>query len=374
MKRAVLLLLTFAVLAGTSVQNASAQAWLPVLKFFAGWLAGKVLDGVVDQFALHRQIEDTRQGLERERYATTKQLEDVRDELAGTIKRSQNRELDPAERSEIDRLKEQYGSLAASFESKLQLIDEAEQVVHEFHDYVASHRMTDQELINYCNEMLQDRITPLERRVEGLEQRVSILETEMVDIRKRLEALENEFSLQPVIGMYYQGLTLLSDTWNQRYGYLPSLTKSKHLFSGGGLSFGFWLNRLIYIEANAHYLPEQKEDVVNDSNKAYTLTLEGLGWSAKGILTLRVQEGFVFDIGGGYGWDNYQVGFVNKPSIVLSSPTVEIAKRNRLGDPIALVGLRVGNKGVYVVGDMEFLFKDLIFRGYYLKAGLQFLL
>ena len=205
MKRAVLLLLTFAVLAGTSVQNASAQAWLPVLKFFAGWLAGKVLDGVVDQFALHRQIEDTRQGLERERYATTKQLEDVRDELAGTIKRSQNRELDPAERSEIDRLKEQYGSLAASFESKLQLIDEAEQVVHEFHDDVASHRMTDQELINYCNEMLQDRITPLERRVEGLEQRVSILETEMVDIRKRLEALENEFSLQPVIGDVLSG-------------------------------------------------------------------------------------------------------------------------------------------------------------------------
>ena len=87
-----------------------------------------------------------------------------------------------------------------------------------------------------------------------------------------------------------------------------------------------------------------------------------------------MQEGFVFDIGGGYGLDNYQVGFVNKPSIVLLSPTVEIAKRNRLGDPIALVGLRVGNKGVYVVGDMEFLFKDLIFRGYYLKAGLQFLL
>lgn len=370
---AVLLLISVILTCGT-VQNASAQVWLPVLRFFAGWLAGKVLDGLVDQVALRHHIQDTRQGLLEERYATARELQDAKDQLAAVIERNKNRELDQSERQDIDRLKEQYQTLAASYESKSRIIDEAERVMQEFHDYVTTHRMTDQELIGYCNEMLQNRITPLERRVEALEVRVGVLETEMVDIRKRLEALENEFSLQPMIGMYYQGLTLLSDTWNQRYGYLPSSTKSRRLFSGAGLSFGFWLNRLIYIEANAHYFPEQTEDIVNDSNKAYSLTLEGLGWSAKGMLTLRVGEGFVFDIGGGYGWDNYQVGFINKPSFALSSPTIQISKRNRLGDPLALVGLRLGNKGVYVVGDMEFLFRDLIFRGYYLKAGLQFLL
>jgi len=335
---------------------ARAGVLVPVLRFFGNWLAGRLLDGFVDRYVLGQQTQTVQREIVQASEQSAVELEQAR--AAASRAAAED--------------KEKLLELVSQLESRLVVIDEARQFISEFNSYVTSHRMTDQELVSFCRNQLQNRIRPLENRLDLIETRVSKLEQDVTALKVELDQLHSSLNAQPVLGFYYNGLKLFPRTWNGRYQYLPENSSPSRIVSGLGVSLGLWVNRIFYIESLAHYIWEQREEVRTDENTVLGTSIEGLGWSVRGVATIRLSGDLFFNVGGGYAWHNYEVA-LSGPSIPVS-PESRIASRHRLGDPFVLLGFRVGQKGFYLVGDMELLYRSLTLQGYYLKCGINVLL
>jgi hypothetical protein len=191
-------------------------------------------------------------------------------------------------------------------------------------------------------------------------------------LRQDVDDLRSSILAQPVLSFYYNGLKFFPSIWAERYQNLPSTARPVKLFSGGGVALGLWVNRILYFELFAHYVWEQREDLATEQQMPVTLAIEGLGWSAKGIATLCLYENLYFDIGGGFAWYNYEVTAIQRAPG--SNVTNRSPFRRQLGDPVLLVGLRVGKKGFFLAGDIEGFYHDHTIQGYYFKLGISLLL
>jgi uncharacterized coiled-coil protein SlyX len=162
-RNALVLFLILLILSSGLIQNLSAGVFITALKFFGQWLGGRILDGFIDKSLLSREIGRTRKGINEEILAVSK-------------------ELRGKERTDV-----------------LKILYEAERVINEFDQYVKTHRMTDAELLKYCERMLDKRLEPLEERISDLEKRVDALEVKVDELDKDVQSLKKSLMLSRLL-------------------------------------------------------------------------------------------------------------------------------------------------------------------------------
>lgn len=329
-RRARVFCIIFSLLAAPLSQPANANILISALKFLSGWLAGRMLDNVVDRYAVGRDIVITKQMIVQDRQ-----------------KAQNNPQLTRKDLQEVQRI-----------------CDETQRVVAELEKRLNERRMTDYQIKNYFKAMLELRVTPLENRIEALENRMNIIEkrvdgldAEVVTINQRLTKLSRKFKLTSVASIYYHGFSFVNNAWGEVYPHVPARLDSVVIFSGAGASFGFWFNRLLVLQGELNYIFEQNLRIKH-AGIYERLSAEGFGWTGSAFFTLPVGESFGFDLGGGYAAQNYQIGYLG------------FRVRQYLAYPFGLAGIRIGANEFTVYTHGKLLLQQSEIRGYHIQAGM----
>jgi hypothetical protein len=252
--------------------------------------------------------------------------------------------------------------------SMWEVLEEAEKLIIRFDNYIKTHEMTDQELIEYYNRMLKDEMEPLNWRIR-------VVEIEMDSLKKEIEKLKT-FKVRPVFGVSYQGYGLRNDSWKERYKFLPFEADEENIFHGSQLSLGLWVNRTVYFEGNVHYMGKQSKRIRKDDFQSYDLTMQGMGISGTGVLTIPFPklENCLLEVGAGYLRDKYRVGYKKITEGANIETTNEIAFRRLFEDPLGVVGFRYGRETFSALGRLECMVRGWDIKGYYLRFAVQYIL
>lgn len=320
----------FSLLGAPLSQPANANILISALKFLSGWLAGRVLDSMVDRQEVRRDIAITKEIIYRDRQTAM-----------------QNPNLDRQQLQEV-----------------LQICEETQRIVAELERRLNERRMTDEQIRSYFQTILERRVAPLEHRIEALERRmeriedrVDYLDDEVVSINQRLAQLARRFKLTSVASIYYHGFSFVNNAWGEAYPHVPARLDSVVIFSGAGASFGFWFNRLLVIQGELNYIFEQNLRIKH-AGIYERLSAEGFGWTGSAFLTLPASESFGFDVGGGYAAHDYQVGYWG------------FRIKEYLAYPFGLLGIRIGADEFSVYTHCKLLLQHSEIKGYHLQAGM----
>lgn len=317
------------------------------LKFFGTWLAGKILDKAIDKYVLQNHIQDVKQKIIIERQTVVQ-------------------EVFGPDRQRI-----------------LQALKDVQNFMDDFDSYISTHTFTDAQLVTYCDSMLHSGLLPLQDRLEKVEQRVSILEEISenheqrvgdLEVRTenhehRIDKMESNFNICVLAGGFYQAFRYTDTEWNKRFEFLPFKVEGSNFVHSGGGTIGIWFSRFLHVEGSVHYIPRQKSALMQvEPDSTYEMYVEGLGWSGAALFTLPPRSKVRFEIGAGCICTNYQVDY--KLSTESSyGPAYEKDERVRMRDPIAIIGLRFGEKGFFGDIRLETIIYGEIVEGLYLKAG-----
>jgi hypothetical protein len=393
-----IVLLTASISTFGFVHASSAGVGLPLLRLLGPYLVGKLLDVVLEKYVFKHGIsEQLKQEIREqiERAIEKRSMQDINSELKEMIKQELKREISGELSQEIRlEVKEKLDSIAAEGEVRQELWCKVEGLAEELDGHLATSETTWEELFNRYDNLLDEWIKPLGVRVSDLEINVEVLKSmieevkrevdnlkvdvdglkeELDSVKTELETVKNQFAIDAVLGYSYQAFRFSYSSLNERYSYVPFRADPKRIFSGIQVSFGLWFNRALYIEGNVHYMSGESERIPIDHVRYYRLGVEGVGWSGTGVLTVPVYRGLILEMGGGWVWSEYRVACREMPGDIKQDLTAENDPGKRLRDPLVVAGLRVGRKGLSFLSRVECLVRDQTVKGYYVRAGLQWI-
>ena len=214
-------------------------------------------------------------------------------------------------------------------------------------------------------------VNDLGREVDETNREVAKVKVDVNDVVHDVKSMKTKILFSAVGGLYYRGFRYRLDEWGDRYTFLPFTMDSSRVFHGAEASLGFWINKMIYLEGAYHFVPEYIDKVYTDSEEYdYELAVEGGGWSAIAMLTFPTTKTLYLEIGAGIVGNSYKITYT---ALEKHTDTVveENLHRTNKQDFVCIAGLRLGENGIYGIGEAEFLYDGMDYRGLYFRFGLQ---
>ncbi|MBN2226029.1 MAG: hypothetical protein JW763_01560 [candidate division Zixibacteria bacterium] len=291
-------------------------------------------------------------------------------------------------------------------EQLLQIFREAMTIVNDLRQRVADNETSTEELQGYCKSILENRVTPLEKQVYWHEMRINALEEGLDSTNRRVDtvmagvntlgirmdnadqaraeiegdvfeqgqeikSMKSKILFSAVVGGYYRGFRYRLNEWGERYSFLPFTLDSSRVYHAAEASFGFWINKMVYMEGAYHFVPERKSIIhVDGDEHDCRLAVEGGGWSAMCLVTFPTTETLCLELGAGVVGNSYKITYSTLEKDT-EAVIEEHLHRTNNADFVCIGGLRLGENGVFFIGDAELLYDGSDYRGLYFRFGFQ---
>ncbi|MDH3890156.1 MAG: hypothetical protein OEV49_03655 [candidate division Zixibacteria bacterium] len=225
----------------------------------------------------------------------------------------------------------------------------------------------------------------LDKKDRVIIKEIGYLKQELSAVNKDIRRIDNENVIRDdwirkllfrtrtlgLVGMQYQLFKFSESGWNDRYESLPFDIQSAGPFHSTRVSAGIWFKQVIYIEGGLDYIPYQRQRIRQDGQGThYDLYMEGLGWSAVGLISVTLIHPIKLEFGGGITRNNFEISYraVDKYTQLMSQKE---HLHRRTEDPLVIAGLRIGGDHLSVIARVDAVVIDEKVRGYFARFGLQ---